>query len=183
MRAEVEHGQVCRLSHARLAGKGRSQWTWVQSGVALAALSIFAILTFAPLGVSTQYVVAVGNLLRPFVPEYVASNPYLAKNLAFGWGWMLFLGIPLGAFLADKLSTRGPAVVQPVEKVSRGRLQQAFWGGFLLLFGARLAGGCTSGHIISGWTQMALSSLIFGVAVFAAAIPTALYLKQRRKHA
>jgi uncharacterized membrane protein YedE/YeeE len=41
-------------------------------------------------------------------------------------------------------------------------------GGFYLIFGARLAGGCTSGHILSGGMQLALSSLLFaGVAIAA----------------
>ena len=52
-------------------------------------------------------------------------------------------------------------------------------GGVLLLFGARLAGGCTSGHIISGITQLAVSSVIFAAAVFAAGITTAKLLGGR----
>lgn len=47
------------------------------------------------------------------------------------------------------------------------RIIWAFTGGFILLFGARLAGGCTSGHIISGGMQLAVSSLVFAVFVFA----------------
>jgi uncharacterized membrane protein YedE/YeeE len=42
----------------------------------------------------------------------------------------------------------------------------AFIGGFILIFGARMAGGCTSGHIISGGMQLAVSSLVFAVFVF-----------------
>jgi uncharacterized membrane protein YedE/YeeE len=41
-----------------------------------------------------------------------------------------------------------------------------------LLFGARMAGGCTSGHIISGGMQLAVSSLVFGLFVFIAFIIT-----------
>lgn len=55
-----------------------------------------------------------------------------------------------------------------------GRYLVAFLSGALVLFGARLAGGCTSGHMISGMTQTALSGYIFAAAVFLAAIPTAL---------
>jgi uncharacterized protein len=53
------------------------------------------------------------------------------------------------------------------------RYGASFAGGVLLLFGARLAGGCTSGHMISGISQLAVSSLIFGVVTFAVAILTA----------
>jgi uncharacterized protein len=48
----------------------------------------------------------------------------------------------------------------------------AFAGGFLLLFGARMAGGCTSGHVISGGMQVAFSSYLFAVFVFAGLLIT-----------
>ncbi len=48
-------------------------------------------------------------------------------------------------------------------KVSR--LLWAFVGGFVLIFGARMAGGCTSGHILSGGLQFAISSFVFMVFV------------------
>jgi uncharacterized membrane protein YedE/YeeE len=35
-----------------------------------------------------------------------------------------------------------------------------------------MAGGCTSGHILSGGMQMAVSSLVFGFFVFAAFLVT-----------
>ena len=37
----------------------------------------------------------------------------------------------------------------------------AVFGGMLMAFGARLAGGCTSGHGLSGTMQLAGSSWIF----------------------
>jgi uncharacterized membrane protein YedE/YeeE len=57
----------------------------------------------------------------------------------------------------------------------------AFGGGVLLLFGARLAGGCTSGHMISGISQLALSSFLFGVTAFGAAILMAHFLYRTRQ--
>jgi len=48
----------------------------------------------------------------------------------------------------------------------------AFTGGFILIFGARMAGGCTSGHILSGDMQLAFSSLIFTVFVFTGLLVT-----------
>ena len=60
------------------------------------------------------------------------------------------------------------------------RYGAAFLGGAMLLFGARLAGGCTSGHMISGISQLALSSFIFGVVTFGAAILMAKFLYRER---
>jgi hypothetical protein len=46
------------------------------------------------------------------------------------------------------------------------RIIWAFFGGFILIFGARMSGGCTSSRILSGGMQLAASSLIFAVFVF-----------------
>ena len=43
-------------------------------------------------------------------------------------------------------------------------------GGFLILFGSRLANGCTSGHGITGFSQLNLSSFVAVPAMFGAAI-------------
>jgi hypothetical protein len=52
------------------------------------------------------------------------------------------------------------------------RYAASFLGGFLILFGARLAGGCTLGLFISGSTQLAVSGLYFGAVIFAVAMLT-----------
>jgi uncharacterized membrane protein YedE/YeeE len=89
---------------------------------------------------------------------------------------MLVLSIPLGAFLAALLTRRLsrrdlPEPWRSVFGPSRLlRFSAAFLGGFLLLFGARLAGGCTSGHILSGVSQLALSSILFFAAAFGSAV-------------
>jgi uncharacterized membrane protein YedE/YeeE len=60
---------------------------------------------------------------------------------------------------------------------SRGvRYAAAFIGGAILLFGARLADGCTSGHGISGGLQLALSSWVFLVSMFTAGVAAAFML-------
>lgn len=53
-----------------------------------------------------------------------------------------------------------------------------FLGGFLILFGARMADGCTSGHMMSGMMQGSASEFLFAAAVFASAIPTAIITKK-----
>ena len=45
-----------------------------------------------------------------------------------------------------------------------------FGGGFVMLLGARIAGGCTSGHGISGMAQLALGSFVAVAAMFAGGI-------------
>ena len=41
-----------------------------------------------------------------------------------------------------------------------------------MIIGARLAGGCTSGHFMSGMSQMAISAMIFGGVVMVTLVVT-----------
>jgi uncharacterized membrane protein YedE/YeeE len=52
------------------------------------------------------------------------------------------------------------------------RMVWSFFAGFIMIIGARLAGGCTSGHFLSGMSQMAISAMIFGGVVMATLIIT-----------
>jgi hypothetical protein len=56
------------------------------------------------------------------------------------------------------------------------RAAVAFSGGMLMAFGARLAGGCTSGHGISGTLQLNVASWITVVCLFVAGVAVALPL-------
>ena len=42
-----------------------------------------------------------------------------------------------------------------------------FVGGILLVFGARLAGGCTSGHGLSGMASLSIASFVTVASMFA----------------
>jgi uncharacterized protein len=53
------------------------------------------------------------------------------------------------------------------------RLVAAFLGGLIIMYGARMAGGCTSGHGISGSLQLALSSWVFFLTLFGFGLLTA----------
>jgi uncharacterized membrane protein YedE/YeeE len=59
-----------------------------------------------------------------------------------------------------------------------GRAPMAFIGGFIMLFGARIAGGCTSGHGISGMAQLSVGSTVAVAAMFAGGILTALLFRR-----
>ena len=59
------------------------------------------------------------------------------------------------------------------------RYAVAFIAGFLMLFGARIADGCTSGHGISGMAQLAVSSTIAVLFMFIGGIITALFVLRR----
>jgi len=92
----------------------------------------------------------------------------------------------VGAFLAAKLGGTLRMETVPAlwaQRFGGSRLKRffaAFLGGVILLFGARLAGGCTSGHGLSGGLQLAVGSWIFIGAMFATGIATAMILFGRR---
>lgn len=157
---------------------------WASLGVTFGLLSAAAIALWGPIGVSGTYPRFVGSVLRRIAPDVAATNPYLVKmGTLVTPETLLVLGLLVGGFLASRLGrSRAPAMemVHAAETTGTRRYADAFVGGFLILFGARLAGGCTSGHIISGMTQLAVSSTIFAAAVFASGMGTARLLKAWR---
>ncbi len=165
------------------------KWSWVKAGVALGLLNIIIFFSGNHLGTTTFYAQTTGYITNFFFPEWIPISAWTkgtcggTASLAVGWQWLFVLGIFIGALVARKSNK----VVTPKENVPEMWAQRfgskpstryvaAFIGGFLLLFGARMAGGCTSSHVISGMSQMAVSGIVFGLAVFAAGIPTALLL-------
>jgi len=165
--------------------------SWKVAGVALGLLLTLATALYQPLGVSTQFVVTDAVIMKQVAPGLVEHNAYLSKTAeAENWGasyaWMLVLGMLVGGGITSLVfRSRQPAAdkgsMPPMWQARFGpshakRYIAAFAGGVLLLFGARLAGGCTSGHMISGISQLAISSFVFGIVAFAAAILMAKWL-------
>ena len=152
---------------------------WALLGVLFGLLSTAAIALYGPIGVSGTYPRFIGAILRRVSPAYAASNPYLVKMGSLATPeTMLVVGLLIGGFLAARLgsaSQSAPAVeaVHARETTSGRRYVDSFLGGVLIIFGARLAGGCTSGHIISGITQLSVSGILFAAAVFGGGMLTA----------
>jgi len=177
----------------------KPRWSPYAVGAAIGVLSwiTFAVMGKA-LGTSTTMVRAVGAAERVVVPGHVDQTAYLTKYLGtaaqpkpfFEWQFALVVMLALGAYLAARAS--GSKFRESVPEIWRKRFGDskglryagAFVGGAVLLFGARLAGGCTSGHGISGGLQLALSSWVFIAAMFVSGIATAfaLYGKEGGKH-
>jgi uncharacterized membrane protein YedE/YeeE len=161
--------------------------SWKVTGLLVGLVLIVATALVKPLGVSTQYVVTDAIVLHSTAPGVAESNEYLSKygekqDWGIGYGWMLVIGMFIGGSLSSLITHRFrnrdnssvPSMWQSKFGTSSPkRLMHAFAGGVLLLFGARLAGGCTSGHVISGISQLTIGSFVFGIAIFASGIVTA----------
>lgn len=129
-----------------------------------------------PIGASTSYPYAAGQFFG------LQSSTYFRQiDVAGSWEFWFLVGTFLGAFVGALLFGHFKLSVVPSlwanlkgPSASR-RLVWAFIGGFLLILGARLADGCTSGHILSGGMELAVSSLVFAVFVMISAVVTARY--------
>lgn len=153
---------------------------WRVGGVLLGLLLTLAVAVAKPIGVSTAYCTSWGMALAQAAPEWAAAHPYLQKvGTAVTPEWVLVIGLVLGSLAAAVLTRSRTSAALPATwtarfgNSARKRFVAAFAGGVLFLFGARLAGGCTSGHIISGLAQLAVSAVVFTAAVFASGVLTA----------
>jgi len=173
----------------------KPRWSPYLVGARIGVLSwiTFGLMNKA-LGVSTTFVRVAGLIEAIFSTAHVKANAYYAKNMiekpAVDWQMMLVVGVFFGALISALLGRSYKTEHVPELWASRfgpGRGRRYLWafiGGVLVLFGARLAGGCTSGHGISGGMQYAVSSWVFFVTFFAAGLVTAfrLFGKEGRKH-
>lgn len=113
------------------------------------------VLSKKPVGVSTAYEES-GDLLWKVAD---GKRPTKAPDSI-----LFAAGLMAGSFLTiSALPATREVLIQGSEPASA---LMVVMGGFLLSFGARLAGGCTSGHGISGMATMSLSSIITVASMF-----------------
>jgi uncharacterized membrane protein YedE/YeeE len=165
----------------------RRAWSPYAAGILIGLLQIPAfLLVKTALGASSSFV-TVGAHLATLFDDGAMNIAYFAAHAAGGKNWWqvaLVVGIALGAFVSARMSGSLRGAMSPVWAKAAGvkgfpaRAAMAFAGGFVLLFGARIAGGCTSGHGISGLAQLSLGSMIAVAAMFAGGILTALFFRK-----
>jgi len=153
-------------------------------GVLLTALFVIG----QELGVSSG-VARAGALIHESISP-VAEGSYFKKalheNIVFNWRILFIIGLFLGAVIASKISSKTAEKKNIIWENTFGtskvkRYLAAFIGGIFLMFGARLANGCTSGHAICGGAQLSISSWMFMISLFATAIPVSFALYTRKR--
>ena len=184
------------------------QWSWLASGIALGLAFLLAVALVKPIGVSTQFVILDAMVWDGINEEliiedasaksgYASSNVYLnksggkyAKNASnpVNYSFIFVIAMIVGGFIASKMNTadaiKDDPVSPPIWKkrfgdASSPRLMTAFIAGAIVLFGARLAGGCTSGHMMSGMMQTSISGYLFAFGAFSVAIPVSIFMYKR----
>lgn len=156
--------------------EGKNDKKWLYSGIMLGILNPIIFLKVVqnrPIGASTAF---------PYLADKIVgatTNPYFQKIQTPGYWEVVFLaGALVCAFVFSvfKKEFAFQCVYPRWEKYKGSskakRLVYSFIGGFILIFGARMAGGCTSGHILSGVMQVSISSIVFGFFVFLSLVVT-----------
>jgi uncharacterized membrane protein YedE/YeeE len=152
-------------------------WPWWAAGTAIGlVVTLLAWLLGKPLGVSTGYGVAcaLGSRLSFF----------RAREYGEGWRLAFVVGLPFGGLIAAWLGGQ----LEPtlafglLDGLTNGSVAAKaallLCGGVFVGAGARWAGGCPSGHTITGIAQGARSSIVATLGFMAAgfAVFNALYL-------
>lgn len=126
------------------------------------------------LGASTGYgnVCALGGSKAPFFKTGTFADP-------LNWRLWFTLGIPLGGLIALLTSPEATVgVTTSMGDYYERVMPSALWlrglvligGGMAIGYGSRMAGGCTSGHSISGLAMLNPPSLVASIGFFVGGI-------------
>lgn len=143
---------------------------WFRGGLLLAVILTLSILLIGPFGVAT--------------PMGAEAQPEGAQSL--NYRIIFLISVIAGGFAAARISLSKTGQKDELEASGskhqehgaayRIRLVAA---GFLVLFGASLADGTASEHMLSGLAQTSVSGYLFVIATFLTAIPLAMILYGR----
>jgi len=146
----------------------------LMSGLLLLTFSIYG--ADRPIGAST-YVPYFAGIIFNLDPEKYSYLKHIENSGA--WEGVMLFGALFGGFITSVFITKSFrfSVIPTGWKMYKNnsvisRLLWSFFSGFVMIIGARLAGGCTSGHFMSGMSQMAISSMVFGGVVLVVVIVT-----------
>jgi len=163
-------------------------WPWYISGIAIALIMLLLQLSGKKFGMSSNLrtlctMCGAGKQVHFFRFDWKAQR----------WNLVVVLGAIIGGYIAANFMTNENAVLinsNTIEHLKTLGFESAgtaylplelfetrvfyspktliilFFGGLFVGFGARYAGGCTSGHAISGLSNLQLPSLIAVVGFF-----------------
>ena len=153
-----------------------------------ALLGVLSWLTFyfsdKSIGASSFYATVAGMLGKVFAKKHTENLAYYKSHPPVAdWEFVFVIATVGGAFLAAV--TGGELTREWLPPMWEARFGEgtiglravvATLGGILMAFGARLAGGCTSGHGISGTLQLNVGSWIAVICFFVGGIAVAMTL-------
>ncbi len=152
-----------------------------------AGIGVLSWLTFyfadKPIGASSFYATVAGLIGKRLARKHTERLAYYRIHPPrLDWGFVFVLATIAGGFLAAwsggeiRNEWLHPMWVDRFGDSVAFRAFVGFCGGALMAFGARLAGGCTSGHGISGTLQLNVGSWLTALFMFIGGIATAMLL-------
>jgi len=161
---------------------------WWMGGMLLSGLLMMTFWIYganSSIGASSYIPYFAGLLFNLDPKDYT----YLQEVRSSGIWQMIFLfGVLFGGFITSIFITKTfrvtliPSGWKKYKNSSvTSRLLWSFFAGFVMIIGARLAGGCTSGHFLSGMSQMALSAMVFGGVVMLTLVITGRFFYHRKE--
>jgi uncharacterized membrane protein YedE/YeeE len=148
-------------------------WSPIVSGMIVGLLQFPTIeICDSPLGCSSSYMTVISEVTRMI--DWIIPRPAILNNFTGGlnkyWQLPYMAGVMLGGYMS---SLSNNPLTLPLHEFS---VLDSFFGGFLVIFGSRLASGCPMGHGISGMAMLVANSAIAVAAIFAGAIGTSIML-------
>ena len=160
---------------------------WWAGGILMSLLFFFSFSEWGagrPVGAST----GMTYLSEVLFGLDARTHAYTAMIEASGaWEGVMLIGVFFGGLFMSVFVTKSfhisyiPTLWRARKNGSvRSRMLWSFLAGFLLIYGARLAGGCNAGHILSGGSQTAVSGIIFAFVALGTGIVTGRFFYKRK---
>ncbi len=140
---------------------------YVAGGISGAILALSVLLVKKFFGTSEAFVRFSAMVTKVIAPSKLDDYIYFFKHPPeVNWKVMFVTGMMIGSFLSAIVS--GEFKVEFIPSLWRERIGEniplraitAFLGGVLIMIGARLAGGCPSGHGLSGVSTLSAGSFL-----------------------
>jgi hypothetical protein len=171
----------------------KEQWSPYAAGILLGIVGILTVLlTNNLLGASGAFENLAGMIGKAIAPK-AFDNTYFKYVMPAGitWGVILLVGVFFGGMLGAATSktlkwgkkdaansdTQWKRIFGPQ---TWKRWVLGFLGAIILQYGAGIAGGCTSGLLISGGMLLVPAAFLFMGGMFASGIITALIVYRKR---
>jgi uncharacterized membrane protein YedE/YeeE len=155
-------------------------------GLGLVLLAAFVIMGRG-LGASGAMSSVVAYTTSIVAPEHAQNNAFYKEYLGDGTknplkDWLVFevLGAIVGGFVSGIFAGRIKKGISKGPNIkSFSRLILALIGGALMGFGAKLAGGCTSGMALTGGALLSVGGWAFMLSVFAGGYAFAYFFRRQ----
>jgi uncharacterized membrane protein YedE/YeeE len=138
-------------------------WPWWFSGILIGlTVPLLYFLTGQGFGISTSFQ-QIGAMCSPASKLSYLKDFDRRKGM---WTLMFATGIAIGGYVANQFLSATPVEFLPESFMNVGGGIKLFVGGILIGFGTRYAGGCTSGHAITGIANLNWPSLVATIFFF-----------------